>query len=65
MYYLQGVVEDVTKPGYRPQSEDKTPLADAIDFYRLRQLTNSQRWQMGASLTRCAKDVSLLCMRKA
>ncbi|MBD2126873.1 hypothetical protein NDI39_23020 [Microcoleus sp. ZQ-A2] len=53
------------KPGYRPQSEDKTPLADAIDFYRLRQLTNSQRWQMGASLTRWAKAVSLRGMRKA
>ncbi|NEP00958.1 MAG: nucleotidyl transferase AbiEii/AbiGii toxin family protein [Symploca sp. SIO2E9] len=53
------------KPGYRPQSEDKTPLADAIDFYRLRQLTNSQRLQMGASLTRWAKAVSLRGMRKA
>lgn len=53
------------KPGYRPQSEDKTPLADAIDFYRLRQLTNSQRWQMGASLTRWAKTVSLRGMKKA
>lgn len=53
------------KPGYRPQSEDKTPLADAVDFYRLRQLTNSQRLQMGASLTRWAKAVSLRGMRKA
>jgi len=52
-------------PGYRPQSEDKTALADAVDFYRLRQLTNSQRWQMGASLTRWAKTVSLRGMRKA
>jgi hypothetical protein len=24
------------KPRYRPQSEDKTPLADAIDCYQLR-----------------------------
>lgn len=53
------------QPGYRPQSEDKTPLADAVDFYRLRQLTNSQRLQMGASLTRWAKAVSLRGMRKA
>ncbi len=53
------------KPGYRPQSEDKTPLTDAVDFYRLRQQTNSQRWQMGASLTRWAKTVSLRGMRKA
>lgn len=53
------------KPGYRPQSDDKTPLADAIDFYQLRQLSNSQRWQMGASLTRWAKAVSLRGMRQA
>lgn len=53
------------KPGYRPQSEDKTPLADTVDFYRLRQLTNSQRLQMGASLTRWAKAVSLRGMRNA
>ena len=51
--------------GYRPQSEDKTPLADAIDFYRLRQLTNSQRLQLGASLTRWAKTISLRGMKKA
>ncbi|HEY9601707.1 MAG TPA: hypothetical protein V6C85_08865 [Allocoleopsis sp.] len=53
------------KSGYRPQSDDKTPLADAIDFYQLRQLSNSQRWQMGASLIRWAKAVSLRGMRKA
>jgi hypothetical protein len=34
------------KPGYRPQSDDKTPEADAIDFYLLRQLTipNGGKW---------------------
>lgn len=52
-------------PGYQPQSEDKTSIADAVDFYRLRQLTNSQRLQMGASLTRWAKAVSLRGMKKA
>lgn len=52
-------------PGYRSQSEDKTPEADAVDFYLLRQLTNAQRWQMGAKLTRWAKTVSLRGMRKA
>jgi hypothetical protein len=52
-------------PGYRPQSEDKTLEADAADFYLLRQLTNAQRWQMGAKLTRWAKAVSLRGMRKA
>ena len=55
----------ILKPGYRPQSEDKTPLADAIDFYRLRQLTNSQRWQISISLTRWAKTLSLRGMKKA
>jgi len=53
------------KLGYRPQSEDKTPEADAIDFYLLRQLTNQERWQTSASLTRWAKAVSLRGMRKA
>lgn len=53
------------KSGYCPQSEDKTPLADAVDFFRLRQLTNSQRLQLGASLTRWAKTISLRGMRKA
>ena len=62
---IQSIPKISTKPGYRPQSDDKTPEADAIDFYRLRQLTNSQRWQMGASLTRWAKTVSLRGMRKA
>jgi hypothetical protein len=62
---LQSIPKISIKPGYRPQSEDKTPEADAIDFYRLRQLTNSQRWQIGASLTRWAKTVSLRGMRKA
>jgi hypothetical protein len=62
---IQSIPKIFIKPGYRPQSDDKTPEADAIDFYRLRQLTNSQRWQMGASLTRWAKTVSLRGMRKA
>jgi hypothetical protein len=62
---LQTIPKISIKPGYCPQSEDKTPEADAIDFYRLRQLTNSQRWQIGASLTRWAKTVSLRGMRKA
>ena len=62
---IQSILKISIKPGYRPQSDDKTPEADAIDFYRLRQLTNSQRWQMGASLTRWAKTVSLRGMRKA
>lgn len=62
---IQSIPKISIKPGYRPQSDDKTPEADAIDFYRLRQLTNSQRWQMGASLTRWAKTVSLRGMRKA
>ena len=62
---IQSIPKISIKPGYRPQSDDKTPLADAIDFYRLRQLTNSQRWQMGISLTRWAKTVSLRGMRKA
>jgi hypothetical protein len=62
---LQTIPEISIKPGYRPQSDDKTPEADAIDFYRLRQLTNSQRWQMGAKLTRWAKTLSLRGMRKA
>lgn len=53
------------KPGYRPQSDDKTPEADAIDFYLLRQLTNSQRSQMAAKLNRWAKTVSLRGMKKA
>ena len=62
---LQTIPKISIKPGYRPQSDDKTPEADAIDFYRLRQLTNSQRWQMGAKLTRWAKTLSLRGMRKA
>jgi len=62
---LQAIPKISIKPGYRPQSDDKTPEADAIDFYRLRQLTNSQRWQMGAKLTRWAKTLSLRGMRKA
>lgn len=62
---LQSIPKISIKPGYRPQSEDKTPEADAIDFYRLRQLTNSQRWQICVSLTRWAKTVSLRGMRKA
>ncbi|NJK65259.1 MAG: nucleotidyltransferase family protein [Microcoleus sp. CSU_2_2] len=62
---LQTIPKISIKPGYCPQSEDKTPEADAIDFYRLRQLTNSQRWQIGAKLTRWAKTLSLRGMRKA
>jgi hypothetical protein len=38
---IQSIPKISIKPGYRPQSDDKTPEADAIDFYLLRQLTNS------------------------
>jgi hypothetical protein len=62
---IQSIPKISIKPGYRPQSDDKTPEADAIDFYLLRQLTNSQRWQMGAKLNRWAKTVSLRGMKKA
>ncbi|MEG3966931.1 hypothetical protein QUA00_04650 [Microcoleus sp. T2B6] len=62
---IQSIPKISIKPGYRPQSDDKTPEADAIDFYLLRQLTNSQRWQMGAKLNRWAKSVSLRGMKKA
>jgi hypothetical protein len=65
MATIQTIPHFDIKSGYRPQSEDKTPLADAVDFFRLRQLTNSQRLQLGASLTRWAKIVSLRGMRKA
>lgn len=54
-----------TKPGYRPQAEDKTPEADAADFYFLSQLSITQRFLMGAKLTRWAKSVSLRGMKKA
>ncbi len=53
------------KPGYRPQADDKSPEADAADFYLLQQLTFAQRWQMAAKLTRWARTVSLRGMRKA
>jgi hypothetical protein len=53
------------QPGYRPQSEDKTPESDAIDFYLLRQRTNRERWQASASLIRWSRAVSLRGMRKA
>ncbi|MEG3923181.1 hypothetical protein QUA07_29365 [Microcoleus sp. T3_A4] len=62
---IQPIPKISIKPGYRSQSDDKTPEADAIDFYLLRQLTNSQRWQMGAKLNRWAKTVSLRGMKKA
>jgi hypothetical protein len=62
---IQSIPKLSVKLGYRPQSEDKTPEADAIDFYLLRQLTNQERWQTSASLTRWAKAVSLRGMRKA
>ncbi|MEG5140457.1 MULTISPECIES: hypothetical protein [unclassified Microcoleus] len=62
---IQSIPKISIKPGYRAQSDDKTPEADAIDFYQLRQLTNSQRWQMAAKLNRWAKTVSLRGMKKA
>ncbi|MCY7386161.1 MAG: hypothetical protein LH628_27070 [Microcoleus sp. CAN_BIN18] len=60
----EDLVKEVLKR-IEPMSDDKTPEANAINFYLLRQLTNSQRWQMGAKLNRWAKTVSLRGMKKA
>ncbi|WP_088891270.1 hypothetical protein [Leptolyngbya ohadii] len=52
------------KPGYRPQSEDKSIEADAFEFMLLRQRTDAQRFQMAMSCNRSVRKLSL-CGLKA
>lgn len=53
------------KPGYRSQAEDTSIESDAVQFYLLRQRTNTHRFLMAASLTRWAKSASLRGMQRA
>jgi hypothetical protein len=54
------------KSGYRPQAEDKTVEADALEFYLLRQKTTEvDRLEMAASLTRNVKALALWGIRQA
>jgi hypothetical protein len=53
------------KPGYRPQAEDTSIESDLVQFYLLRQRTPAQRLAMAAKLTRGAKSLSLLGIKRA
>ncbi|ASC73563.1 hypothetical protein XM38_045320 [Halomicronema hongdechloris C2206] len=51
-------------PGYRTQAEDTGVETDLLCFYLLRQKTVSERLQMGAQLTRSARQLSLNCFHQ-
>ncbi|MEO1209543.1 MAG: hypothetical protein AAFX78_08375 [Cyanobacteria bacterium J06638_20] len=51
-------------PGYRPQAEDTGLDTDLLCFYLLRQKTVVERLQMGAQLTRSARQFSLNCFHQ-
>lgn len=48
------------KPGYKPQAEDTSIETDLLQFYLLRQRSNSDRLQMAGNWTRGAKRLSLM-----
>lgn len=50
--------------GYRPQAEDTGAETDLLCFYLLRQKTVAERLQMGAQLTRSARQFSLNCFHQ-
>ncbi|MFQ4137823.1 hypothetical protein PGN35_016015 [Nodosilinea sp. PGN35] len=50
--------------GYRPQADDTSSETDLLCFYLLRQKTVAQRLQMGAQLTRSARQFSINCFRQ-
>jgi hypothetical protein len=52
------------KPGYRPQAEDTSVESDLVQFYLLRQRTIAQRLAMAIKLTRGAKSLSLLGVKR-
>ena len=51
-------------PGYRPQADDTSLETDLLCFYLLRQKTVAERLQMGAQLTRSARQFSLNCFHQ-
>jgi hypothetical protein len=51
-------------PGYRPQADDTTVETDLLCFYLLRQKTVSERLQMGAQLTRSARQFAINCFHQ-
>lgn len=51
-------------PGYRTQAEDTGFDTDLLCFYLLRQKTVVERLQMGAQLTRSARQFSLNCFHQ-
>lgn len=53
------------KSGYRAQADDTSIESDAFQFMLLRQRTIAQRWAMAAKLTRGAKALSLLGVKRA
>lgn len=53
------------KQGYRPQAEDTSVDADALQFSLLRQWSNSKRLAHTAKLTRGAKSLSLWGVKRA
>lgn len=50
--------------GYRPQAEDTGAETDLLCFYLLRQKTVAERLQLGAQLTRSARQFSLNCFQQ-
>jgi hypothetical protein len=58
-------VPQLTAPsGYRAQAEDCSLEADLLDFYLLRQISNTDRVAMTASLIQGARKLSLHCLRR-
>ncbi|WP_017302332.1 hypothetical protein [Nodosilinea nodulosa] len=51
-------------PGYRPQADDTGVETDLLCFYLLRQKTVAERLQMGAQLTRSARQFALNCFHQ-
>lgn len=51
-------------PGYRPQAEDTGLETDLLCFYLLHQKTVAERLQMGAQLTRSARQLALNCFHQ-
>ncbi|HEY9625800.1 MAG TPA: hypothetical protein V6C84_00725 [Coleofasciculaceae cyanobacterium] len=52
------------KTGYKPQSEDTHPEADAMFFSLLQKRLNSDRLLMGAGMIRSARRLSLSCLKR-
>ncbi|HEY9639200.1 MAG TPA: hypothetical protein V6C57_01885 [Coleofasciculaceae cyanobacterium] len=52
------------KTGYKPQSEDTHPEADAVFFSLLQKRLNSDRLLMGSGMIRSARRLSLACLKR-